>query len=317
MACGAALALACRLQTPPTETAARPEVVDDGPDGLSGVRTLATLAHWMQRPRGLGDPRRDASIAELVDDLRRRGMDRVDRIDHRADDPGGTGSYALTEIVAHIGAHASRRFVLATHFDTRPWADEEPDPSRRHLAVPGANDGTSGLALVLELIGPLRARLPADVGFSVVLLDGEELGHPGGEGYCAGSRHLAERIRAGEHPLLARAELGIVLDMIGDRDLDIEIDPASRDAHPRLVAHVWRTATDLGIAAFWPDVRDAPILDDHSFLIAAGIPSVLLIDDRYAAWHRTSDTVERVSAASLDAVGDVVLRSLLTWFSAP
>jgi glutaminyl-peptide cyclotransferase len=312
----AALALAGCLPARPTASppgrSAAPSFDDGGPDGFSGARALAQLERWLAQPRGLGDPRRTTSIARLIDELERSGAT-VQRIDHRAVDPHDGTEYALTEIVAHVRPEAARRFVVATHFDTRPWADEEPDPARAREPVPGANDGTSGLAVVLELIAPLRAGLPEQVGFSIVLFDGEELGHPGdADGYCVGSRHLAAHID--DQPLLATAELGIVLDMVGDRDLHVLVEPGSRANHPRLVEWVWRTAAELGVTAFAPESRGRGIIDDHKFLTAAGIPSVLVIDREYVAWHRTDDTLERVSARSLDAVGDVVLRSLLSWF---
>lgn len=281
---------------------------------FSGARAYATLRTWLARPRGLGDPRREATITALVAELEHHGADRVERIAHSASDPGGAGPYALVEIVGHFRLRAGRRFVLATHFDTRPWADEEPEPALHAKAVPGANDGTSGLAVVLELVGPLRDRLPTDVGFSVILFDGEELGRPGIGGYCMGSRHLAERIVGGLHPELAAAEFGVVLDMVGDAELHLPVEPSSRGFHPELVDHVWGTATALGIDAFDPAVRPVGIVDDHKFLSQAGIPSILVIDRDYVAWHRVDDTIERVSADSLARVGTVVLESLVRWY---
>lgn len=300
---------ACRTTLAPTIDD-RIEVVG----AVSGARALATLRAWLDAPRGLGDPRRVASIAALAQDLARRGADRVERVAHVAAGPGTDGSYDLVEIIAHFREGAPRRFVLATHFDTRPWADEEPDPARRSFPVPGANDGTSGLAVVLELVGPLLARLPDDVGFSVILFDGEELGRPGQGGYCMGSRHLAERIAAGSHPTLAAAEFGVVLDMVGDADLRIRAEPNSIQFHPRLVDHLWGTASALGITAFDPEVRGVGIVDDHKFLSLAGIPSVLVIDRDYVAWHRVDDTIDRVAADSLATVGNVVLEAAVRWY---
>jgi hypothetical protein len=298
-------AIACRI----TSTT-QPDAIAT----FSGERAFATLQTWLERPRVLGDARRTASIDALARDLERRGADRIERIEHTATDPGGTGEYALVEIAAHFREHAPRRFVLATHYDIRPWADEDPDAALHDTPIVGANDGTSGLAVVLELAAPLLARLPDDVGVSIVLFDGEELGHPGGTGYCMGSKHLAERIAGGLHPLLARAELGIVLDMVGDRDLRIQIEPGSRRAHPALVDHVWGTARALGIDAFDPTVRPQAIVDDHKFLTRAGIPSILVIDHDYPAWHTSGDTIDRVSAESLGAVGSTVLESLVRWY---
>jgi len=287
------------------------------PAGFSGDDARVILLHWLEAPRALGDPRRTTTIAELGDALAALGASRIERIAHVAPGPDGdpVREYALVEIIAHFRERAPRRFVLATHFDTRPWADEEIDRERRSLPVPGANDGTSGLAVVLALIEPLLARLPGDVGISVILFDGEELGRPGLGGYCMGSRHLAARIEDGLHPTLASADLGIVLDMVGDADLRVSVEPSSKRFHPALVDHLWGTARALGIDSFDPEVRGGAIVDDHVFLSEAGIPSVLLIDREYTAWHRTTDTPDRVSAASLGDVGTVVLEGILRWYA--
>jgi len=282
---------------------------------FSGSAALARVRELMQWPRGLGDPRRAASIETLADALARASGAPVQRVAHTAADPQTGSSYALVELVAHVRPRAARRLVLATHFDTRPWADEEPDAALHDRPVPGANDGTSGVAVVLELLPHLRHGLPEDVGISVVLFDGEELGRPDGGGYCMGSRHLAERIAAGHEPVLASAEIGIVLDMVGDADLHIPIEPGSQRNAPALVEHVWAVAAELGAAQFGTDVRPRGIVDDHKFLTEAGIPSILLIDREYAHWHRTTDTIDKLSARSLAAVGEVVRVAVLRWFA--
>ncbi|MBX7081949.1 MAG: M28 family peptidase [Nannocystaceae bacterium] len=295
----------------------RPPIADTPTPAIDfdGEAALATLQTWLSRTRTLGVPARAASIDALVDTLRRRGADTVERIDHEAADPGTGARVPLTEIVAEFRRDAPRRFVLATHFDTRPWADEEPDPQLHERAIPGANDGTSGLAVVLELIAPLRSTLPDDVGFVVVLFDGEELGRPGHGGYCMGSRHLAARMAEGELPRLRQAELGIVLDMVGDRELRIVPEPNSQRFHPALVEAIWRSAAALHEPAFAIEPRAVGIVDDHKFLSEAGIPSVLLIDRDYAWWHRLGDDASQVSAASLGTVGRVVLHALVRWYA--
>jgi glutaminyl-peptide cyclotransferase len=312
-----ALAIAATLAGCPAPTSTTPP---DPPKStapasvFSGTAALARVRALLEWPRTLGDPHRTASIDALARELAAVGADEVVLVPHEATGPDGY-TYALVEIVGHVRPQAQRRFVLATHFDTRPWADEEPDPTLRGRPVPGANDGTSGVAVVLELV-PLFARgLPDDVGVSIVLFDGEELGRPGDpDGYCMGSRFLAGAIDAGEHPLLARAELGIVLDMVGDVDLSLPIEPGSLRNAPALVEHVWATAESLGVAQFDRTPRERAVLDDHKFLTAAGIPSILIIDREYAAWHTTHDTIDQVSAESLAAVGEVVRVAVMRWF---
>ena len=265
----------------------------------------------MAWPRTLGHPARERSIEHLAELMRERGGE-VKPVGHRAVDAATGDAYDLVELIATFRPGAQERFVLATHFDTRPWADEEADPAAHAYPVPGANDGTSGVAVLLELVPLLLRDLPAGVGFDVVLFDGEELGRPGRrDGYCMGSRHLAPQIRAGAHPSLACARFGIVLDMVGDADLGLPVEPSSQQAHPALVKWLWSTGSELGYGAFDPTVRAHAIVDDHRFLTEAGIPSVLVIDRDYAAWHTRSDTIEQVSAASLAAVGDTLHRALV------
>jgi glutaminyl-peptide cyclotransferase len=309
------LVLACATVTS-TDPAPRPVGHGRFTSGTPTADSLLSRLHaLMLLPRNLGDPRRDASIAALEAILLELGLDPVERLEHIASDPATGEGYALVSLIAHLRPQAPRRFVLATHFDTRPWADEEPDEADRAHPVPGANDGTSGLAIIVELVPVLARTLPAEVGMTVVLFDGEELGRPGHGGYCKGSRALARALLAGDFPAVARAELGIVLDMVGDTDLELLIEPSSLAAHPELVRHVWTTASAAGHAAFVPTVGPTTIIDDHTFLSEAGIPSILLIDYDYAHWHTRGDTPERVSGLSLQIVADVVLRSLDRWYA--
>ncbi len=290
--------------------AARRDTGADASGKFSGEAAFAELQRLMALPRSLGDRRRKSSIDALARRLVEMGA-QLETVEHVAHDPVTEVPHRLVEIVGHWRVDAPRRFVLATHFDTRPWAEMDPDPARRGDPVPGANDGTSGLAVILVLVPLLLEQLPDDVGITVALFDGEELGHPPRNGYCMGSREVARRIAAGELPLLARAEFGIVLDMVGDRDLRIPIEKGSLSMNAELVDLVWGTAAEHGYDAFVPEVGATGILDDHTFLGEAGIPSILIIDREYAPWHTTRDTVEHVSPASLEIVGEV-LRSALS-----
>lgn len=278
--------------------------------GFDGDAAFARLEALMELPRSLGDPRRARSIDALANMLAAAGS-RPHAHAFKAADRDGT-AYALVNLVADFRPDARTRFVLATHFDTRPWADEDPDPAAHALPVPGANDGTSGVAVLLELAPALLRDLPDDVGFTIVLFDGEELGHDSDPaGYCAGSRRLAADIQDPAFTLLREAAFGIVLDMVGDRDLRIIPEPTSVAAAPELVDHVWSTAQRHGVTTFDATVREVGIVDDHKFLGAAGIPSILLIDRDYAEWHTVRDTIDRVDARSLHAVGEVLRLSLV------
>ena len=295
--------------TPP----APPEPPAPPPPGFSGDAAMATMDALMALPRGLGVPDRDASIDTLADLLREAGAATSVTVPFVARDRDGT-EYRLANVIAEFRPDAEHRFALATHFDTRPWADEDPDPNAHHLPVPGANDGTSGVAVILRLAPLLLRDLPPTVGFTVVLFDGEELGRASDmDAYCAGSRRLAEDIEAPVFAHLRRASFGIVLDMVGDRDLRLRPEPNSTRAAPDLVDHVWSTARALGYAQFDPDERELGILDDHKFMTAAGIPSILLIDRDYPPWHTRFDTLDKVGPASLEAVGETLRTALVAY----
>jgi glutaminyl-peptide cyclotransferase len=309
----------------PAETPASPPsaaVVEARPNGprFSGEAALARVETLMALPRTLGDPRRTASIEALVRMLEQAGAATVEQQAFVAHDVTTGEPYALVNLIAHLRPAAARRFVLATHFDTRPWADEEPDPARHAEPVPGANDGTSGVAVLLELMPGLDHALPPDVGVTVILFDGEELGRPGTShqgGYCMGSRHFAAQAAKDPPAWLPGAQLGIVLDMVGDADLHVLVEPGSAARAPALVRTLWDVAARRGHTQLEDRVRPVSILDDHVFLTAAGVPSILVIDHEYDAWHTRRDTLDRVSAASLHAVGDTVLYTLLELAATP
>lgn len=296
----AALGLACGRPAPSTD----PGPVAAGPR-FSGAAAFTRLTQLLRLPRALGDPRRTAAIAALADELRSAGAS-VERLEHSGEDPWTGERFAMTTLVGTVRPAARDQFVLATHFDVRPWAESDPDPARRDQPIPGANDGSSGVAVLLELTPLLRAQLPAEVGFSVILFDGEELGRPGVGPYCAGSRALEAALAAGQFPTVRSAGFGVVLDMVGDRDLQLLQEPGSRQAAPELLATIWSSGQAAGYPQFVAEPMPEALVDDHVALTRAGVPSILIIDYRYPAWHTHADDLDQVDAASLEAVGETL-----------
>ncbi|MCX4240252.1 M28 family peptidase [Paraliomyxa miuraensis] len=314
----------CRLPPPdepePSPRVTLPYAPRDPSPAFSGEAALDRVRALMLHPRTLGDAARERSIEALARMLADAGAQQVERQPFVAIEASTGRSYALVNLFGHLHPQAPRRVVLATHFDTRPWADQEPDPMLHEQPVPGANDGTSGVAVLLELLPLLAAALPPDVGVTVILFDGEELGRPGeGErgGYCAGSRHFAAEAARQPPAWLRGAEAGIVLDMVGDRDLHLPIEPGSAKHAPALVQRLWTVARRRGHAQFQDHERELAILDDHVLLTQAGVPSVLIIDHEYDAWHTRRDTIDRLSSESLFAVGDTVLHTVLELLTSP
>jgi Zn-dependent M28 family amino/carboxypeptidase len=220
---------------------------------------------------------------------------------------GAGRTVGLTNIIgvfpgaADTGDAAPRAAVLlGTHWDTRPIADLDPDESRRREPAPGASDGASGVAVLLELARVLRAeRPPATV--AVAFWDGEDLGE-----HCYGSRVFARAVRR-RSGARRRPERAVVIDMIGGRALRCSTETGSRAVAPELWAGLHACAAELGLERHFggPPVR---VTDDHVALSCAGIPSVLLIDWSYRHRHTTSDTPEQCSPDSLAAVGRVLHR---------
>ena len=275
-----------------------------------GARAQARVVHQVAAGARVPGSAAHARILEwLTGELARLGG-RVERQAFRDSSLGRP--LALTNVVARFGPGASaRRIVLCAHWDSRPWADQDPDPAFRALPVPGANDGASGVAVLLE-VAELMSRRPPPVGVDLVFFDGEDQGRASeSQDFCLGARYYAGRLRAtGERPLAA-----ILFDMVGDRDLEIHPEVQSSEQAANLVALVLEGARATGAGQFKSDPRYS-ITDDHIPLLEAGIPAVDIIDFDYPAWHTHRDLPDQTSAASLAAVARVaawiVYRSPLT-----
>lgn len=191
-----------------------------------------------------------------------------------------------------------RTVMLCAHYDTRPLADQAETVKERAMPVPGANDGASGVAVLLELIRMMQAS-PLPFTVVVALWDGEDTG-PGTDNMFLGSRWYARK------PVGPRPDFAVLLDMVGDADLEIYREEFSNDAARWLVDAVWRCARRAGHERHFIDSVGYAVMDDHVPLINAGIPAIDVIDFHYPWWHTPYDLPERCSAASLKAVGDTL-----------
>ncbi len=198
------------------------------------------------------------------------------------------------------------RVLLGAHYDTRPHPDLDPDPRRRRLPFLGANDGASGVALLLEIARHLND-LPTPWGVDLVLFDGEELVFGQVGEYCLGSQHFAKTYQMGQESGMIpwTYQAAIVLDMVAGSKIRLNQERFSLDFAPELVAAVWEIARKLGANAF-QDQMGIEVVDDHLPLIEVGIPAIDLIDIDFPHWHTTLDLPENCSAESLAEVGRVV-----------
>ncbi len=225
----------------------------------------------------------------------------------------------VAEMVNLIGSwHPERteRVVIAAHYDTRPYPDMEPDPDRRKGPFLGANDGASGVAVLMEIANSLKD-FETPWGVDLVLLDGEELLYELDDGsrlgeFFLGSKEFGRRYKAEKRTGKTRYVAGFVLDMVGDRELTIPMEPMSLKLAGGLVREVWTVAGKVDAPAFVDNVG-REVMDDHLPMNDAGIPTIDIIDFDYPQWHTADDLPEFCSADSLAQVGRVVTG----WLSLP
>lgn len=185
--------------------------------------------------------------------------------------------------------------LLGAHYDTRIYADQDPLLENRMDPVPGANDGASGVAVLLELARVLPEDLRGSV--TLVFFDGEDNGGIEDWDWILGSQAFAEMVDP-------EPDIAVIVDMIGDRDLQIYKEKTST---AWLTDEIWKSAEKLGYDHVFISRTKYSILDDHTPFLRAGIPAVNIIDFDYPYWHTTGDTLDKVSAASLQIVGDTLI----------
>jgi glutaminyl-peptide cyclotransferase len=225
-------------------------------------------------------------------------------------------SLPLRNILARFRPDVAERVLYVAHWDTRPIAERDRNLGARQQPIPGANDGASGVALLIALADVL-AKTPPTVGVDLLFVDGEDYGSfddPQLRDVLIGSQYFAEHLPSPDY----RPLFGVVWDMVGDRNLDIYQEQNSVTAAPEVVARVWQTAKDLGYGKYFLAEVTAPITDDHVPLNKKGLRVIDVIDLNYgptaedngalpgATYHHTQqDTIDKVAARSLQIVGDV------------
>ena len=190
----------------------------------------------------------------------------------------------------------SPQIIFGAHYDTRMFADRDPDPSQHTNPVPGANDGASGVAVLLELARTLPEETRP---IWLVFFDAEDNGNIEGWDWILGSREFVQN-----NSIQPRAV--IIVDMIGDADLNIYKEVNS---DPALNDEIWQTAKILGYESRFISEYKHSMTDDHTPFLQASLPAIDIIDFDYPYWHTLQDTPDKVSAESLQAVG----KTLLVW----
>ena len=224
----------------------------------------------------------------------------------------------MRNIIAHIAPSNGQRVLYVTHWDTRPTADNDPVLGNRKLPIPGANDGASGVALLLQVAAALK-KTPPTVGVDLLFVDGEDYGDfttwsdsAKNPNVLIGSTYYAAHMDTTNKPLY-----GVLWDMIGDKNLDIYQEQNSSQAAPEVVSRVWQTAKQLGYSKYFLNAQGEALIDDHVPFLDRGVHVIDVIDYNYGpkdamhpdGWHHTlEDTPDKVSAKSLQIVGDVAVK---------
>ena len=216
-------------------------------------------------------------------------------------DPWSDNSLKLINLIASFEPERPNRILLASHYDSRPWADMDTTEALRAQPVPGAIDGATSTGLLLEIARVISRRMPDDIGVDLVFFDGEDLGVPDSlQHYLQGSRYFAGNM-GGYFPRYA-----IVVDMIGGKGTQIAREANSAHYSPVLVDTLFARAKKLKLTSF-VDVLGPAIFDDHIPLIQAGVTAVDLFGYDYAAWHTTRDTPDQCDPVLIDEVARLLL----------
>lgn len=219
-------------------------------------------------------------------------------------------------IIGSYNPDSPSRVLLCAHWDSRPWADHDPDMANRKKPVPAANDGASGVAVLLEIARQMSIANPR-LGVDIVFFDAEDYGEPQDlqgkyeNAWALGSQYWA----ANPHIPGYSARFGILLDMVGAKDAVFTQEQISRYYAPNILKKVWSTADRSGYGNFFVNKNSGPITDDHTYVNEiTRIPTIDIIDyqdDRekgfFDYWHTINDDIDKISKETLKAVGQTVI----------
>lgn len=229
-----------------------------------------------------------------------------------------------TNIIAQFNPEAQQRVLVCAHWDSRPWADNDPDSANHRKPVMAANDGASGVAVMLEIARQLQADSTLNIGVDFVCFDAEDWGLPQwetgyqdtGDTWALGAHYYAENF-----PTAVKPMFGILLDMVGGEGAQFYREGMSKQFAPDIVSRVWSAAQAAGFGSYFPESDGGMVTDDHVPVNQkAGIPTIDIIPyypDCQASsfgpvWHTVNDTMEHIDKTTLQAVGQTVIQVLFS-----
>ena len=220
-------------------------------------------------------------------------------------------------IIGSYNPENSKRVLLFAHWDSRPYADHDKDPANQMKPIDGADDGASGVGVLLEMARQFSIKSP-EIGIDIIFFDAEDYGTPEfvkeykENTWCLGAQFWAKN----PHVKGYKADFGILLDMVGAKNASFFKEATSMRYAPQIVEEVWSTARDLGYGKFFINAEGGAITDDHQYVILGrNIPCIDIIytdpesDNGFGPhWHTQNDTMDNIDRETLKAVGQTVLQ---------
>ena len=249
----------------------------------------------------------------LADEMRRHGADVM--VQEATAEAYDGKKLPMYNIIAQFAPENTNRILLAAHWDSRPYADHDPNPENHRRPIAGANDGASGVGVLLEMARHIGA-VPPSVGVDIILFDVEDYGAPewvdgdNSDTWALGSQYWATHM----HKPGYKARYGILLDMVGAPGMCFYREYFSQHYASHVINKVWSCAERLGYSSVFVNTMGGAITDDHLYMNKAGIPSIDIIQMHphsetgfFDQWHTIDDTMEHIDAYMLGAVGETVL----------
>ena len=266
-------------------------------------------------PRVPNTSAHEACAGYLSAELKKSG---AEVIEQKADLTAFDGTVLKsTNIIGSFNPKAENRILLFSHWDSRPWADHDPKPANRKKPVMAANDGASGVGVLLEMARLIGKQQPT-MGVDIIFFDSEDYGAPESfkgenseESWCLGTQYWAKN----PHVQGYTARFGILLDMVGGKNATFFREQSSDYYAGSVVSNVWSQAKSLGFSQYFVDQKGGAITDDHIYVNKIiGIPSIDIIqfDPNSKSgfgfyWHTTQDTMENVDKNTLKAIGTTLM----------
>jgi hypothetical protein len=220
-------------------------------------------------------------------------------------------------IIGIFNPEARKRVLLAAHWDSRPYADHDANAENHRTAIDGANDGASGVGVLLEIARQLQIKAPT-IGIDIIFFDLEDYGEPQdersnyrGEFWCLGSQAWAKNPHVNNY----RAKYGIMLDMVGGHNAQFTKEGFSRQYAPDVVDKIWNRANTLGFSSYFQNRETDPIIDDHYYVNRiSNLPMIDIIEwDANSGtgfnkhWHTLNDNMSNINRETLSTVGKLLL----------